>query len=217
MSVESKHKTCSEEKMRLKKEDEMLGVVAATLIENKEGVCPNDEEFALYLERRLNNERRNSLLSHFASCTNCLERLTIPVHSPDLAKKPDFIEKLMSFLHRPLILVPVAVVFAALLTVTLNVYLKSQGTLKDSPQETYRSPNLVSLKQIDLTPGLLTTIKGQDEDRLKGELMKDLPPDIDVSQIWVDDNLRNLKEAKEGQKVILLLYSNGLLKLKLEQ
>ncbi|MGH7807343.1 MAG: hypothetical protein ACRENT_04550, partial [Thermodesulfobacteriota bacterium] len=151
--------------MRLEKEDEMLGVVAATLIENKEGVCPNDEEFALYLERRLNNERRNSLLSHFASCTNCLERLTIPAYSPDLAKKPDFIEKLMGFLHRPLVLVPVAVVFAALLAVTLNVYLKSQGTLKDS-HETYRSPNLLSLKQIDLTPSLLMTIKGQDVDRL---------------------------------------------------
>jgi hypothetical protein len=47
--------------------------------------------------------------------------------------------------------------------------------------------------------------------------MKELPPDIDVSQIWVADSLRDLKEAKEGQKVILLLYSNGLLKLKLEQ
>jgi hypothetical protein len=202
--------------MRLKKEDEMLGVVAANLIENKEGVCPDDEEFALYIERKLNNERRKSLLSHFASCRNCLERLTIPVYSTDLGKKPDFIENLMSFLHRPLILVPVAVVFAALLTVTVNVYLKSQGTLKDSRQETYRSPNLLSLKQIDLTPGLLTTIKGQDMDILKSELSKELPAAAAVSRIWVEDNLRNLEEAKEGQKVILLLYSNGLLKLKLE-
>jgi len=83
--------------MKLKKEDEMLGVVASTLIENKEGVCPTDEEFALYLERRLSNEKRKTLISHFVSCRDCLERLTIPAYSLDLTTKPNFIAKLLPF------------------------------------------------------------------------------------------------------------------------
>jgi hypothetical protein len=202
--------------MKLKKEDEMLGVVASTLIENKEGVCPTDEEFALYLERRLSNEKRKTLISHFVSCRDCLERLTIPAYSLDLTTKPNFIAKLLAFLHRPLILAPVAVVFVALLTVSINIYLKSQDALRENSEEIYRSPNLVALKQVDLTPGLLTTIKRQDMERLKSELIKELPPAVEVSQILVEDNIKGLKEAQKGQKVVLLLYSNGLLKVKLE-
>jgi hypothetical protein len=202
--------------MKLKKEDEMLGVVASTLIENKEGVCPTDEEFALYLERRLSNEKRKTLISHFVSCRDCLERLTIPAYSLDLTTKPNFIAKLLAFLHRPLILAPVAVVFVALLTVSINIYLKSQDALRENSEEIYRSPNLVALKQVDLTPGLLTTIKRQDMERLKSELIKELPPAVEVSQILVEDNIKGLKETKKGQKVVLLLYSNGLLKVKLE-
>jgi hypothetical protein len=202
--------------MKLKKEDEMLGVVASTLIEDKEGVCPTDEEFALYLERRLSNEKRKTLISHFVSCRDCLERLTIPAYSLDLTTKPNFIEKLLAFLHRPLILAPVAVVFVALLTVSINIYLKSQDALRENSEEIYRSPNLVALKQVDLTPGLLTTIKRQDMERLKSELIKELPPAVEVSQILVEDNIKGLKEAQKGQKVVLLLYSNGLLKVKLE-
>jgi hypothetical protein len=202
--------------MKLKKEDEMLGVVASTLIENKEGVCPTDEEFALYLERRLSNEKRKTLISHFVSCRDCLERLTIPAYSLDLTTKPNFIEKLLAFLHRPLILAPVAVVFVALLTVSINISLKSQDALRENSEEIYRSPNLVALKQVDLTPGLLTTIKRQDMERLKSELIKELPPAVEVSQILVEDNIKGLKEAQKGQKVVLLLYSNGLLKVKLE-
>lgn len=202
--------------MKLKKEDEMLGVVASTLIEDKEGVCPTDEEFALYLERRLSNEKRKTLISHFVSCRDCLERLTIPAYSLDLTTKPNFIAKLLAFLHRPLILAPVAVVFVALLTVSINIYLKSQDALRENSEEIYRSPNLVALKQVDLTPGLLTTIKRQDMERLKSELIKELPPAVEVSQILVEDNIKGLKEAQKGQKVVLLLYSNGLLKVKLE-
>lgn len=202
--------------MKLKKEYEMLGVVASTLIEDKEGVCPTDEEFALYLERRLSNEKRKTLISHFVSCRDCLERLTIPAYSLDLTTKANFIEKLLAFLHRPLILAPVAVVLVALLTVSINIYLKSQDALRENSEEIYRSPNLVALKQIDLTPGLLTTIKRHDVERLKSELIKELPPAVEVSQILVEDNIKGLKEAQKGQKVVLLLYSNGLLKVKLE-
>jgi hypothetical protein len=113
-------------------------------------------------------------------------------------------------------LAPVAVVFVALLTVSINIYLKSQDALRENSEEIYRSPNLVALKQVDLTPGLLTTIKRQDMERLKSELIKELPPAVEVSQILVEDNIKGLKEAQKGQKVVLLLYSNGLLKVKLE-
>ncbi len=203
--------------MKLKKEDEMLGVVAATLMENREGVCPTDEEFALYLERRLNNYRRKAIITHFVSCQNCLERLTIPVHPLEVTKEGNFIEKFLAFWHRPLVVAPVAVIFVALLTVSLNVYIKSQDTLKENSEEIFRSPNLVSLKQIDLTPGLLTTIRGDDEERLKNELIKELAPGVEVTHIFVDDKLKDIKGIKEGDKITLILYSNGLLKVKLEE
>ncbi len=202
--------------MRLRREDEMLGVVAASLMEGKQGVCPTDEEFALYLERRLNNDKKKALITHFVSCQDCLERLTIPIHSMEVPKEPNFIERLYAFFPRPLVVAPVAVLFFALLTVSINIYLKSQEGLRENSEEIYRSPNLVSLKQIDLTPGLLTSIRGDDEKMLKNELIKELPPGAEVSHISVEDNLKDLKEAKKGDRVVLILYSNGLLKVKLE-
>jgi len=202
--------------MRLREEDEMLGVVAASLMEGKQGVCPTDEEFALYLERKLNKGKKKALITHFVSCRDCLERFTIPIHSMEALKGPNFIGRLLDSLHRPFVVAPVAVLFFALLTVSINIYLKSQDASRDDSKEIYRSPNLVVLKQVELTPDLLTTIKRQDAGGLKSELIDKLPPTSQVSEILVEDDLKNLKEVKKGQKVVLLLYNNGILKVKLE-
>lgn len=199
--------------MKFKEDQEMLGVVVSSLIEEKKGICPTDEEFALYIEGRLNNEeRRKAIVLHFVSCRECRERLTIPIHPFEIAKETNPIEKFLVLLWRPLVAVPVAVIFVVILAVSLNVYLSSRHVM----EERVRGGNLVALKQVDLTPILLTNIRKGDEKGLKNELIKDLPPGVAVSDIVVED-IKNLKVAKEGDKIVLILYSNGLLKVKLEK
>jgi hypothetical protein len=153
--------------MQFKKEDKVLGVVATSLIRKKEGLCPADEEFALYIEGKLDKDRRKSIISHFVSCKKCKERLTIPALPLEATGKANnIIEKLLGFSWRPLVAAPVALAFVVLLALTLNVYLIQDGS-EESYQEVYRDADLIALKQIDLTPSLLTTIKEGDKDRLK--------------------------------------------------
>lgn len=205
--------------MKLTKGQKILGAVATSLIEKKDGKCPTDEEFALYMEGGLNKEERKTIISHFVSCRECRERFTIPAYPLGVAKEAKTGEGFLSFLWRPFVLVPVAVVFLALLTITLDVYMKTQGLHGERYEQRYtsRSANLVTLKQVDLTPGLLTTIRGDDEEGLKNELIKELPTGAEVTHIFVEDKLKDLKETRKGDKITLVLYSNGLLKVKLKE
>jgi hypothetical protein len=198
--------------MRLKREDEALGVVATSLIEKKDSPCPSDEEFALYIEKRLNREKRESLISHFVSCRDCRERLTIPIHLMETTKETNRMERLLALFGRPSVLVPVMAVFLIVVAVTLNVYLTSN----DTPKERYRGGDLVALKQVDLTPDLLTTIKKGNEEELKNGLIKELPPGSEVSTIVVEEELKSLRRVEGGERIVLILYGNGLLKVRLE-
>ncbi|HEX3035916.1 MAG TPA: hypothetical protein VHT73_12450 [Thermodesulfobacteriota bacterium] len=200
--------------MQIKKEDKILGVVATSLIERGQGKCPTDEEFALYQEGKLKGDKKKALISHFISCRDCRERFTIPAHPLEAPKKASG-DGLLSFLWRPIITAPVAVAFVVVVALTVNVYL-SQDAPEEKYEEVYRGANLVALKQVDLTPGLLRVIKEGDEEELKNELVKQLPPGSEVSNIKVEDSLKRLKEAREGEKVNLILYSNGILKVKPE-
>jgi hypothetical protein len=197
---------------KFKEYQEMLGVIVASLIEEKEGICPTDEEFALYIEGRLNKEKKKAIVSHFVSCRECREKLTIPIRPFVIAKEGNPTEKFPAFLWRPLVAVPVAVIVIVLLAFSLNVYLNSRHVI----EERVRGGNLVAVKQVDLTPSLLTTINKGDKEGLKNELIKDLPSGVKVSDLVVED-IKNLKGAKEGDRIILILYSNGLLKVKLEK
>lgn len=198
--------------MKFKKYQEMLGVVVASLIEAKEGTCPTDEEFALYLEGRLSKDIKKTIVSHFVSCRECRDRLTVPINPFEIAEEPNPMERFLAFLHRPLVVVPVAVVVVVLLALSLNVYLDSRHVM----EERVRGGNLLALKQVDVTPSLLTTIRKGDKEGLKNELIKNLPSGTEVSDIAVED-IKSLKGAKEGDRIIAILYSNGLLKVKLEK
>jgi hypothetical protein len=196
--------------MKFKKDQEILGSVLTSLIEEKEEICPTDEEFALYIEGGLDKERKESIVSHFVSCRGCRERLTIPIRPFEIVKEPNPMEKFLTLLWRPLVSVPVAIIVVVLLALGINTYLGSRHVM----EERERGGNLVALKQVDLTPGLLTNIRKGDEEGLKNELIKDLPSGAKVSDIVIED-IKNLKVAKEGDRIILILYSNGLLKVKL--
>jgi hypothetical protein len=196
--------------MKFKKDQEILGSVLTSLIEEKEEICPTDEEFALYIEGGLDKERREAIVSHFVSCRGCRERLTIPIRPFEIVKEPNPMERFLTLLWRPLVSVPVAIIVVVLLALSINTYLGSRHVM----EERERGGNLVALKQVDLTPGLLTNIRKGDEEGLKNELIKDLPPGAKVSDIVIED-IKNLKVAKEGDRIILILYSNGLLKVKL--
>ncbi|GEM_PF-1736725 len=196
--------------MKFKKDQEILGSVLTSLIEEKEEICPTDEEFALYIEGGLDKERREAIVSHFVSCRGCRERLTIPIRPFEIVKEPNPMERFLTLLWRPLVSVPVAIIVVVLLALSINTYLGSRHAM----EERERGGNLVALKQVDLTPGLLTNIRKGDEEGLKNELIKDLPPGAKVSDIVIED-IKNLKVAKEGDRIILILYSNGLLKVKL--
>ena len=199
--------------MTTEKIDETLGIVAAKLIERTKGECPGDEEFALYTEGNLRGDRRNAIISHFVSCSACRERLAIPISPLEVSWGGKSIKECLTQLWRPLVVVPVAIVFIAIAAVTLNVYLESQS-LKE---EIYRDGNLVALQQVDLTPSLLRIIKEGNEAELKDELMKKLPSGAEVSSIFVQEDLKSLHAPGEGDKVILILYGDGLLRVKLEK
>jgi hypothetical protein len=198
--------------MKLKEGDEILGVVATSLIENREGICPTDEEFALYIEKRLTKDKRKAIISHFVSCRECRERLTIPASPLGVVKESATIEKFLLSFWRPLVAASVAVVFFVFLGFSLNIYLKSRYITEDRE----RGANLVALKQIDLNSNLLTIIRDGDKEGLKNELIKGLPPGARVSRVVVED-INHLKKAKEGEKINLILYSNGLLKVRLKE
>lgn len=198
--------------MKLKKDQEILGAVITSVIQEKEGVCPTDEEFALYIEGRLNKERRKAIVSHFASCCNCRERLTIPIHPLEIPKVANPIEKPLTPLRHPFVVAPVALIFVALLAFSLNLYLNPRHI----SEEKLRGGNLVAIRQVDLTPNLLTIIRKEDKKGLKNELIKDLPSGVNVSDIAVED-IKNLKVAREGDRIVLILYNNGLLKIRLEK
>ncbi len=195
--------------MKFEKGNEILGAVATSLIERKEGMCLTDEVFALYIEGRLSNGERKAMISHFVSCRDCRERLTIPIPHFEEAKEPNSVERLLSSLWRPLIVAPIAAVVIALLTFTLFVYQKPE----DITGERLRGANLVVLKQLDITSNLLIIIKEGDEQEFKNELIKELPPDVKVSRLIIED-IKNLKESKEGDKIIIILYNDGSLKVK---
>jgi len=196
--------------MTIDKIDEELGIIATKLIERTKGECPNDEEFALYMERKLSEDRRKAIISHFVSCSDCRERLTIPTTPLEITEREKPMREFLTLLWRPLVTVPLAALFLILAAVTLNVYIESRGTKED----VYRDGNLVALKQIELTPSLLTIIQEGNEAELKNELMKKLPPGAEVSSIVVQEELKSLKETKEGDRVIVILYGDGLLKVK---
>jgi hypothetical protein len=198
--------------MTTEKIDEALGIVATKLIERAKGGCPNDEEFALYMEGKLRGDSRKAIISHFVSCSECRERLAIPIPSLEVSESENPIKGYLKLLWRPLVIVPVAIVFLAVATVTLNVYLES----RDIKKEVYRGGNLVALKQVDLTTGLLRIIKEGNEAELKKEFIKNLPTGAVVSNIIVQEKLKSLKKPREGDKLILILYESGLLKVKLE-
>ncbi len=200
--------------MQIKKEDKTLGAVATSLIDREQGVCPADEEFALYREGRLNKDKKKALISHFVSCRDCRERLSVLAY-PLEAPKKETGERFWSFFRRPLIVAPVAAAFVVIMTLTMNVYLIQDGPVEEY-EEVYRGANVVALKQADLTPNLLRVIKRGDENELRRELVKLLPPGSEVSDIKVEDSVKQLKEAREGEKVNLILYSDGMLKVKAE-
>ena len=195
--------------MKFEKENEILGTVATSLIERKEGMCLTDEEFALYIEGRLSNDKRKAMISHFVSCRDCRERLTIPIPHFEEAKEPNSVQRLLSSLWRPLIVAPIAAVVITLLTFTLFVYQKPE----DITGERLRGANLVALKQLDITSNLLIIIKEGDEQEFKNELIKELPPDVKVSRLIIED-IKQLKGSKEGDKIIIILYNDGSLKVK---
>jgi hypothetical protein len=195
--------------MRFDKDEEILGTLATSLIERREGICPTDEDFALYIEGRLDTYKRNAVISHLVSCRDCRERLTIPIPEFEVAEGPRSAVGFLSFLWRPIVLTPIAALFIALLSFTLNIYFKPQ----DATEERLRGANLVVLKQLDITPSLLTTLREGNEEEFKNELIKELPPEVRVSRVIVEDTER-LKESKEGDKIILILYSDGSLKVK---
>ncbi|HWP93354.1 MAG TPA: hypothetical protein VNN20_14265 [Thermodesulfobacteriota bacterium] len=201
--------------MKLEKEDEILGAVAISLIERKGGECPSDEEFALYLDRKLNRERKKTLISHFISCPACRDRLAVSNLALETAREENILEKLLTFFGRPLVIAPVAIVILFLAAITLNVYLKSSNF--PDTEERYRGGDLVSVNQVDLTPGLLRIIQEGDQGELKNNLAKELPPHSEVSDIVVEERLKSLKDLKENEKITLILYSDGLLKVKLTQ
>ncbi len=198
--------------MKFDKDEEILGTVLTSLIERRGGICLTDEDFALYIEGRLNTEKRRAIISHLVSCRDCRERLTIPIPQFDVARETISKEGLLSFLWRPVVLAPVAALFIALLSFTLNLYLKPQ----DVTEERLRGANLVALKQLDITPSLLTIIREGNEDELKNELIKGLPPDTKVSSVIIED-MKRIRESKEGDKITLILYSDGSLKVKAER
>src|SRR3970282_1013439 len=195
--------------MKFEKENEILGAVASSLIERKEGMCLTDEECALYIEGRLSNDERKAMISHFVSCRDCRERLTIPIPHFEEAKEHNSIERLLSSLWRPLIVAPIAAVFIAFLTFTLFVYQKPQDITGERP----RGANLVGLKQLGITSNLLIMIQKGDEQEFKNEIIKELPPNLKVSRVIIED-IKNLKESKEGDKIIIILYNDGSLKVK---
>lgn len=198
--------------MTTEKIDEALGIVATKLIERAKRECPNDEEFALYMEGKLRGNIRKAIISHFVSCSECRERLAIPIPSLEVSGSEKSIKECLTLLWRPLVVVPVAIVFLAVAAVTLNVYLESRHIKED----VYRNGNLVALTQVNLTPSLLRIIREGDETELKDELIKNLPAGADVSRIVVQEKLKSLNEPQPGDKIILILYGNGLLKVKLE-
>ncbi len=198
--------------MKFDKDEEILGTVLTSLIERRGGICLTDEDFALYIEGRLNTEKRRAIISHLVSCRDCRERLTIPIPQFDVARETISKEGLLSFLWRPVVLAPVAALFIALLSFTLNLYLKPQ----DVTEERLRGANLVALKQLDITPSLLTIIREGNEDVLKNQLIKGLPPGTKVSSVIIED-MKRIRESKEGDKITLILYSDGSLKVKAER
>ena len=133
----------------------------------------------------------------------------------ETAREENILEKLLSFFGRPLVIAPVAIVILFLAAITLNVYLKSSNF--PDTEERYRGGDLVSVNQVDLTPNLLKIIKEGNQGELKNNLLKALPPDSEVSDIVVEERLKSLKDLKENEKITLILYSDGLLKLKLTQ
>ncbi len=201
--------------MKLEKEDEILGAVTISLIERKEGQCPSDEEFALYLGGKLNQGRKKAIISHFISCPFCRERLAVSNLALETAGEENILEKLLSFFGRPLVMAPVAIVILFLAAITLNVYLKSSNF--PATGERYRGGELVSVNQVDLTPNLLKIIKEGDQEALKNNLAKELPPHSEVSDVEVEERLKSLKDLRENEKITLILYSDGLLKVKLSQ
>src|SRR3990172_8794196 len=132
--------------MKFEKENEILGAVASSLIERKEGMCLTDEEFALFI---------------------------------------------------------------AFLTFTLFVYQKPE----DITGERLRGANLVTLKQLDMTSSLLKIVRAGNEERFINEIIKELPPNLKVSRVIIED-IKNLKESKQGDKIIIILYNDGSLKVK---
>jgi hypothetical protein len=222
--------------MELKKDEKMLGGIAASLIGEEEGICPTDEwvasrtpnpeprtpeitcptdeEVALYREGRLSKEKRRTIVSHFVSCGECQDMLTIPMPPSEAAKGTKAREGFLSSLWRPLIAVPAAAVFVVLLVFTLNVYLEP-GDISERDEAIYRGVDFVS-KPLSLTPNLLAAIREGDEETLKNELAKELPPDAKVSHVVVED-IKRFKEAKEEDRIKLILYSDGLLKIKLKE
>ena len=201
--------------MKLEKEDEMLGAVAISQFERKAGECLSDEEFALYLGRKLNRERKKAIISHFISCHICRERLAVSNLALETTKEENIFEKLLSFFGRPLVMAPVAIVILVLAAITLNVYLKSSNF--PATEERYRGGDLVSVNQVELTPTLLKMIKEGNQEELKNNLVKELPPHSEVSDIVVEERLKSIKDLKENEKITLILYSDGLLKVKLDQ
>jgi hypothetical protein len=106
--------------MTTEKIDEVLGIVATKLMERAKGGCPNDEEFALYMEGKLRGDSRKTIISHFVSCSECRERLCIPISPLDMSESEKPIRGFLQMIWRPLVIVPVAIVFLAVATVTLN-------------------------------------------------------------------------------------------------
>jgi hypothetical protein len=195
--------------MKFKKDDEILGTVATSLLERRGGVCLTDEDFALYIEGRLGTDKRKAVISHLVSCRDCRERLTIPIPQFELPKEPISKDGWLSLLWRPVVLAPVAALFVALLSITLNVYLKPN----DLTQDRLRGANLLAVKQLEVTPNLLAVMKEGSKEEFNKELIKFLPPNSKVSRVIVED-IKHLKEAREGDKIILILYRDGSLKVK---
>ncbi|GBD39584.1 hypothetical protein HRbin37_01866 [bacterium HR37] len=198
--------------MKLKKEEETLGAFVTSLIDREKTSCPDDEEFSLYIENRLDAQKRQAIILHLVSCRDCRERLTIEIPSFEKTEERAF-ERAKRLFRYPFISVPVTALILIIVAFALNTYMNPNS----GEEERYRGANLVALKQLTLTPELLATLKEDNKSKLKEELLRELPKQARVSDIVVEEQLKELKEVKEGEKIVLILYNNGLLKVKLQK
>ncbi|MGQ0792528.1 MAG: hypothetical protein ACT4NX_00365 [Deltaproteobacteria bacterium] len=201
--------------MKFEREETRLGAVINSLIcAEVKTPCPGDEEFALYMEQRLDGGRRNALVSHFASCRDCRERLSIPIGIQGFETKESGLRKVFASVWNASAITPAAVTAAIIVALGFGVYIEFPNFIADEGAEVVRGGQLIAVKQMALTPELLEIIRDGDEARIKSALAGALPQGAEITQIAIEEPAQLLGDA--AGNLILILYSDGLLKIKPE-